>query len=216
MAYTERTMSNLTNVAASVTGTAGSAGSAQQGQIIKNDLFQETGGFGTAGQAFMSGVSISNSLNMIKNDKTRRDLMVELFRGSYEFISGDSSSGAARNLNNTRCIYAASQYQPAHGAGISHYSDFDYLNMISYVVEPNENTANMYKKYFDLYGYSSIRIGVPYIFNYINGQTGEQPHWVDNHTYVKCSDANVSCYISEVADWVKMALENGVVFEKVV
>lgn len=51
---------------------------------------------------------------------------------------------------------------------------------------PRADIVEQYDRYFDYFGYSSGRIGLPYIYNYIK-QTGDQPHFAtidgDHVTY---------------------------------
>lgn len=160
----------------------------------------------------LSGMGqIGSTLLAGKQLKEETDLSVQLFKGAYDFIGGDASTAMESNLHRTRAAYATAIYTPPRGAGIEHYSDYGFLDLVAVNVSRNKTFADLYKKYFDLFGYTSIRIGVPYFYNFITGGTENLPRWVNGKTYIKCSDAEVECEYIEIADWIKAALETGMI-----
>ena len=94
------------------------------------------------------------------------------------------------------------------------------LRFIFEKVCPRADIVEQYDKYFDYFGYSSGRIGVPYVYNYIKG-TGDQPHFatLDNGDQVTYCQADISVFTNGKApDIAARAIEamfsGGVIFTK--
>ena len=96
------------------------------------------------------------------------------------------------------------------------YSNLGYFNIYSLEKQIRDEYKVAYSNYFKLYGYKSIRIGVPYFANFISNSQNDLPHFdeVDNKklTYFKCIHGHihgVPKYVSEA--WMTM-LEYGMTF----
>lgn len=70
------------------------------------------------------------------------------------------------------------------------------LRFIFQKVCPRADIVEQYDKYFDYFGYNSGRIGLPYVYNYIQ-QTGDQPHFatIDGEQVTYCQ-ANISVVLN--------------------
>lgn len=127
----------------------------------------------------------------------------------------DIAIGAGMNLQKAT---VADNYSQGSTKGWAGYMRAP-LRFIFQKICPRADIVEQYDKYFDYFGYSSGRIGLPYVYNYITG-TGDQPHFatIDNEQVTYCQ-ANVSCYTNGKApDIAARAIEamfaQGVLFTK--
>ena len=91
-------------------------------------------------------------------------------------LTSDLNTSTLRNYKRTKPAYASAQYIKPNGIGVSHYSAYEFFDILYVHAHLLESVMEQYDAYFRTYGYTSGRVGVPYICNFMKG-TGDQPDW---------------------------------------
>lgn len=143
----------------------------------------------------------------------------EMMGGDYgaaaRYLAGDGDAIMAHFYGKSLPPAASSVYVGKNDP-YTLYSNLGYFNIYSLKKQIRDEYKEAYSNYFKLYGYKSIRIGVPYFANFISNSQNDLPHFdeVDNKklTYFKCIHGHihgVPKYVSEA--WMAM-LEYGMTF----
>lgn len=129
---------------------------------------------------------------------------------------GSEKNAIADNYQFTKPAYAAAQYHQSDGNGMSNFMLCSYVDVIFMKVSLNPAVLAEYDKYFDNFGYSSGRCGIPRVINYMNGSSTdtELPHWHTingkDMTYVKTKNCKVEYAMEPVSQGIKTIFDNGV------
>lgn len=179
-------------------------------------LINHFGSAGAVGSALDSGRSAYENYGdavlqaaRVESEKRQRD-------ASYDFIYGGDDSGIRENYKFTLPAHAANIYQQSDGNGMSNFLKCSFFDIIFMRVTLNPMILREYDRYFDDYGYSSGRCGIPRVINYMNGATGNAylPHWATVNgrqtTYIKTSNCKVEYAMAPVASGIKAMFDHGV------
>lgn len=151
------------------------------------------------------------SSSWIENADTYKDIAARDMSGDY-----------VERYDKTRPAHASSVYHAGTGnlqssqfmLGMGIF-DFQAVN-----VQLRPEIIQRYDEYFNMYGYNTTRCGIPYLINFIKGETSNDkvPHWatIDSKpaTYLKTIDAKVEHAMEPVAAAIAGMLNNGVRFVK--
>lgn len=142
----------------------------------------------------------------------------EFAKTSQEFSSGDANTRLGilntsinGNLfNGIKPQNICDEYHPGSLTGFENIQ-MDALTFRIQQVFLNENVLKAYGKYFELQGYASGRIGIPRVMNFVRN-SGQQPHFKDNLTYVKTSNAIVNAKSTLTQSYVTQLFNTGAQF----
>ena len=180
------------------------AGAAQAGLAV-----------GPAINAFNTFIGATNRVHAYEEASGLRNLGAE---DAQTIASGDAISMA---FNEAKKGFVADDYHPSNANnGALYYSECgDYGVFRITRVMLRADYLRMYNKYFLRYGYTSHRMGLPRICNYMNNSAvqADLPQFIlqDNghyETYVKCSYMDVQCPMKPVADFFEQMFKNGMRF----
>lgn len=116
--------------------------------------------------------------------------------------------------------FANSVYSGGSGGVIKYIRGMGLFDFIAIHVQLREEILDYYDKWFDLYGYTSGRCGIPHVVDFVNGETGatKTPHWATVNgnptTYVKTYDAKVEHAMLPVARAISAMFNEGIRFQK--
>lgn len=139
------------------------------------------------------------------------DLRNEAFSSTVN-ISGDYVSGVFGRATEA---YAAHEYHAGTGNTIPLYAGFTGGPSGFYFLRRSIKPAigAVYDYYFSEYGYTSNRVGVPRVCNYIK-QSGDQPHFQGPATYCKTTGMKVISPMKTVSDYIEGVFNGGCKFLK--
>lgn len=104
---------------------------------------------------------------------------------------GDGSSAV---FDSTKRAFVNDEYHAGSQSGYLPYS-YDALNFVIELVTLNDDILKKYSDYLDIYGYKSLRNGVPHVCNYVSNGSNT-PHFTtlddETFTYVQTADMHVS------------------------
>lgn len=160
-------------------------------------------------QAPRAAMDLASAHNQTRIQEIRN----ENFVASNNFLAGQTTENALyNNYTNTRPAFASDIYVRSSGDGISAYNFVNFLDLLITHVRLTKEILIEYTKYFDNFGYTSIRCGIPHVLGYTNGT--DEPAWrtIDGEkcTYVKTRDAKVFSTDSETANAIKTMLDSGI------
>ena len=214
--------SGLTQDVPSYSGAASSTGGALS-SAVSNALTKDTKEFmakaldkvnSAARQAFSDNQSVAKyNLQTAIQKRT-------MYLAPYENYGLDTlDQNLAFNVNSmARSSFAVSDYHAGTMDGADMYSKYCSIDFSVEHVRLRDEVLALYDKYFDGFGYTSMRYGVPRICNFIGGSssTSDIPHFatVDGMqiTYVKTQDMEVVCPMKPIADYFKAMFDGGVQF----
>lgn len=196
-------MSALTGTGASVTDewgngntlnvTAGFSNPLNIAQTAKNIM--ETG--------------IAQEQRKLAYDAKITDLQVTENAAAY--LVGDDNGLFAKNYMYTAGTYAANKYVPPSGGGFEYFTLYGWLNIACQRVKLREEILKIYDAYFDSYGYTSGRTGVPYVMKFIDSTiTSDNPQWVNGETYVKTAGAKFKGTFQYVCELWARTFDSGI------
>lgn len=116
--------------------------------------------------------------------------------------------------------YANSVYVGGTGGVIRYLRGIGLFDFIAIHVQLREEILDYYDTWFDMYGYTSGRCGIPHVVDFVQGETGatKVPHWSTVNgkptTYVKTYDAKVEHSMLPVARAITAMFNEGVRFQK--
>lgn len=156
----------------------------------------------------LANQSLQNRANMSQN--------------AYNALAGQTEGNAVySNFVETRPAYAANKYVAGGGDGVIYYNKYSVLDVMLLHVTLNDEVLERYDKWFDNFGYSSGRCGIPYACQFAQGETNDDniPHFHEMSdgkltTYLKTNNARVTHTQAVVSNAIKNLLNNGVRFVK--
>lgn len=156
-----------------------------------------------------SALSLADAANATRI----QEITNENFVSSNNFLAGQTTENALyNNYRQTRPAFAADIYVRSSGDGTSAYNFVNFLDLLITHVRLTKEILIQYTKYFDNFGYASIRCGIPHVLGYTKGT--DEPAWrtIDNNkcTYVKTRDAKVFATDADTADAIKTMLDSGI------
>lgn len=142
-----------------------------------------------------------------------QEIQNENFVSSNNYLAGQTSENALyNNYRQTRPAFAADIYVRSTGDGTSAYNFVNFLDLLITHVRLTKEILIQYTKYFDNFGYTSIRCGIPHVIGYTKGS--DEPAWrtIDGNkcTYVKTRDAKVFATDADTANAIKTMLDSGI------
>lgn len=191
--------------------------------------------FGSGTEAFggAESISLGNSLGYaqlfkggadailgVQGGGLRQDalnLKANMLDDAAKVFTGNEDNAVYDNFKFTKPAYAQNQYYMSNGNGLSNFQHMSFSDVIFMRVSLNPSILEKYDQYFDRYGLASGRIGIPYICNYIQNQSGASllPHWTDdNTTFVKTANCTCKGVPKPVMDAVNAMFNSGVRFLK--
>lgn len=149
----------------------------------------------------------------LHNQTLIQEISNENFAASANFLAGQKTENAMyNNYRQTRPAFAADIYVRSTGDGTSAYNFVNFLDLLITHVRLTKEILIQYTKYFDNFGYTSIRCGIPHVIGYTKGT--DEPAWrtIEDHkcTYVKTRDAKVFATDADTADAIKAMLDSGI------
>lgn len=183
-----------------------------------------------AGIIGAGGEIISGAVDLLKQAAAAGDQQENLKKfGNLRNMSADEIEAIGNGekdfgtYGKARKAHIADKYTPPKVDGIaSFYAGDGYGPSTFYVtnVRLSDVISKAYDKYFSLFGYTSGRIGVPRVCNYLKGSSDQSsvPHW-DNTTgktitYIKTSGMKVISPMKVVSDYIEQLFDAGVRFLK--
>lgn len=132
-----------------------------------------------------SGQVVSGAAGMIGANQ-QMDVMNEALSSR-----GDGSSAV---FDSTKRAFVNDEYHAGSQSGYLPYS-YDALNFVIELVTLNDDILKKYSDYLDIYGYKSLRNGVPHVCDYVTDGS-HTPHFTtlddETFTYVQTADMHVS------------------------
>lgn len=115
---------------------------------------------------------------------------------------------------NAKPAFALNDYHAGSSGGHLPY----LFNRMTFRLDPvflRPEFIKIYEQYFDLYGYKSLRLGVPYVYQWMRGEN-VKPHFeeVDGYqtTYVKTENFMVTDVFAPAASFIEAMFNGGVRF----
>lgn len=105
------------------------------------------------------------------------------------YLVGDDQGVFAQNYAMTRAAYASDSYVAPSGGGFENFTVYGWLNIACQRVRLRDEILKKYDEYFSSYGYTSGRMGEPYVMSFIRGGS-DSPEWINGETYCKTSTAH--------------------------
>lgn len=158
-----------------------------------------------------------------KNKAILDDEIAKYTKEASGWMNGDLLSTDDPNVNrfkNCKAAYANSVYMGGTGGVIRYLRGLGLFDFVFIHVQLRKEILEYYDYWFDLYGYSSGRCGIPHVIDFVKGETGatKVPHWVSlnskNTTYVKTYDAKVEHAMLPVAQNIANMFNRGIRFIK--
>lgn len=134
---------------------------------------------------------------------------------AYDVLLGKEDTAIDDNFKFARPAFAQNRYHRSNGVGFTNFMDIAYCDLLLLRVSLNPEILAKYDDYFDRYGYTSGRIGIPRVINYMNGITtpADVPSWTaDNKTYVKTANCTVRNVPMPVAQAIEQMFNSGMRF----
>lgn len=157
----------------------------------------EIGGAAAAGISSASGMlNVVNDLHaQALSSVTNLDSVNQNIAAFNEAGSGSRLSGAATSVYaGQKRTFVNDNYVAGSSGGYLPYQ-VDAIDFIVEVVELEEDIKDKYSTYLDIYGYKSLRTGIPHICDYITDGSNT-PHFTtfddETFTYVQTENMHVS------------------------
>lgn len=131
-------------------------------------------------------------------------------------LGGYEGNVIARQLRFTKPAYACNKYYMSNGNGVINFNQVSFCDVIVLRAHLNADILSVYDNWFNMYGYTSGRCGIPRVINYMHGSTSQSdiPAWatVNNKptTYIKTMDCKVIHSMIPVASFIKNMFDSGV------
>lgn len=192
------------------------------GNILRN-VASAAGGFmlgGPVGALAALGVSAANSTPGLVSQLTQDNYNRDLSNRTASFGADEANTAAGGYLSPewqaTRPAFVHKSYEASGADGWEMYQYWG-ANFRLDVHTIHDAYLPMFERFFDLYGYSTKRIGIPHLIGWVHS-TGDEPHWetVDGKesTYLKTHNAQVTGVISPAIDAISSLLDGGCTFIK--
>lgn len=188
------------------------------------------GGKGGVGGALVGGLTgfaegAYNVMDAAGSSAINREIYENQKKKYYEaaeYVNGDLLSTDDPYIERFKFVkpaYANSNYVGGNAGVISYLRGMGLFDFVGIHVQLRPEILDYYDKWFDLYGYSSGRCGIPYVIQFCRGGS-ELPHWVGSDgiipdtTYVKTFDCKVEHAMMPVAQAIKQMFDAGIRMKK--
>ena len=133
---------------------------------------------------------------------------------AYDVLLGKEDTAIDENFKFARPAFAQNKYHRSNGVGFTNFMDIAYCDLLLLRVSLNPEILAKYDDYFDRYGYTSGRIGIPRVINFMNGVTtpSDVPNWINNKSYVKTANCTVRNVPMPVAQAIEQMFNAGIRF----
>lgn len=198
-------------------GTVGKVGK------IFSDVME--GKFGNIFKDVTEGVT--GGVQMDINAERRQNEMAQS-QDAYKALTGGTDNAVYNNYQYTKPAFAANQYHLNNAEGSINYNVFNFCDIVALNVSLNPAIRAKYDIYFDNFGYSTGRFGIPRVYNYLHGSQDddELPSWHElteeygewSHpyiTYVKTNNAKITGVMLPVAQAIQNIFDTGCQFVNV-
>lgn len=200
---------------------AGSAMGAVIGSAGKVGGGSGGGNFWSTPMGAGGGALASSMGNIINTGYSRANLQStkELISESGQWMNGTLIPNDDAYINRfapAKPAYANNAYTGGTGGVIHYLRGFAPFDLVAINVQLRDDILDYYDKWFDMYGYTSGRCGMPHVIDFVRGETANTkvPHWVtlNGHptTYIKTSDAKVEHAMLPVAQNIAAMFNAGV------
>lgn len=207
-AYTEMKMA--TQFAGNTMGMVGGTVGTVLG-IASGNVGQAIGGIQSVAGGFGSQLSVAEQAQMYNEANRQRNTSV------------DATQTVKQNtdllMNDAKPAHAANEYHPGSEGGYEPYQ-ISRLMFTVYQVYLQPKIIKQIDDYFTAYGYTSHKIHVPYVCNYVKGSSSnsEIPVFLDMDgakiTYVQTTNMHVKGVIGDSQDFIENMFNAGIRFIK--
>lgn len=170
------------------------------------------GAASSATSAFQSIADASLSQAKRGYDEASLAHQIDVVNRASGWLLGNNNGVFAEEYANTRGAYAADKYIAPMGPGFEHYAAFGWLNLAFVKVKLRDEILERYDKYFSSYGFTSGRVGRPYIMYFIagNSSTNSLPEWINGETYCQTHECHVTAPYQYVSAFWEAAFNTGI------
>lgn len=158
--------------------------------------------------------AIDYELNRVNTQRLMNQEQMSM--DAYRALAGDRAGNAVfENYKNTRAAYAADKYVRPTGDGVLNYNSKSFIDIVLLHVQLNESIIAQYDKWFQNYGYTSGRCGIPHVVSFMRNSQNEDelPAWVTiggkQTTYVKTNDCRVVSSMLPVSTNIEALFNSG-------
>lgn len=218
---TSRLISNVNGFLGAITGGAAKTGNPQMvsdaGTIGLGSVASTAGAAlkGIAG-GFSSAGSLYGTNANFEIERGKFENAAAMWNEADSALAGDNANAISANLRLAKPAYACNQYIMSNGNGVINFSQLSFCDITVLRVHLNSDILAIYDNWFNMYGYTSGRCGIPRVINYMHGDTAQAdiPAWatVNNKptTYIKTMDCKVIHSMIPVASFIKNMFDSGV------
>lgn len=216
MKYQTKTARNLGqsfgNFLSSVTGGAATGAKGGSGTVLA----------GAVAGGFEGGVGFIDTANTTGLNQKKLNNIIDKYEAAAAWGNGSLLSTDNPNLERfaqAKAAYANDMYVGGTGGVIRYMRGMGLFDFVALNVQLRPEILDYYDKWFDLYGYSSGRCGIPYVIQFCRGGS-DMPHWVDSNgvapdtTYIKTFDCKVEHAMLPVANAIAQMFNEGVRMKK--
>lgn len=147
-------------------------------------------------------------------DAAQTRLQSDVYMGNFDIDSEDTEIV----FGSQKPLYVADEYHANSGNFLSYYIGRNVSPLSFYLVRRRLNPALLaiYDDFLSLYGYTYNMPGIPYVCNYIAGNTAAYlaPTFINNRTYVKCDNFSCTCPNLEAETYINAIFNSGHIFLK--
>lgn len=193
------------------------------GGKVVNTILSAIGGIATGGAAGALGSLANNGAqsapgfySQSKNEIYNRELSDQIAGMQADEAHTASGGYLSQEWQMTRPAFVHRSYEASGADGWEMYQYWGpNFRIDTHTIHPTY--LPMFERFFDLYGYSTKRIGLPHLIGWVRN-TGDEPHWenVDGKesTYLKTHNAQITGVISPAIDAISSLLDAGCTFIK--
>lgn len=202
---------SLMNTASPITSAVGTAAGGDYSQEwAKTGRLSYELQFPNAPQSFgipSAGHVVSGAAGMIGANQ-QMDVLNEALNARGE--------GSSAVFEGTKRAFINDDYHAGSQSGYLPYS-YDVLNFVIELVTLNEDILRKYSDYLDIYGYKSLRTGIPHVCDYVSNGSNI-PHFTtfddETFTYIKTENMHVSDIQLKACAAIENMFNNGCRFLK--
>lgn len=211
------TAKNFSAYLSDVTGSMGkgAVGGAKMGSPMMGGIMAGVGAT-EAGVTYLDAQYAAGFNRKSYEDMIRKQQAAGLW-GNGDLLSTDDPD--LKRFAQAKAAYANDNYFGGTGGVIRYMRGMGLFDFVAINVQLRDEIKDYYDKWFDLYGYTSGRCGIPYVIQFCRGGS-DLPHWVgaggiaEGTTYVKTMDCKVEHAMMPVANAIKQMFDAGVRFKK--
>lgn len=215
-------MSQGSKVLQSVAGLVKGGVDAASGVKVLKDIMGKThvGGAAELGMAVFSSIASTSAMyaegSSMEAARKQFENAEAMWKGAESALAGEDGNAIAANMRLTKPAYACDKYIPSNGVGTINFNKQAFCDIICLRVTLSADILAIYDKWFQHYGYTSGRCGIPRVIQFARGANSDAnlPHWttVNNKptTYIKTMDCKVIYSMVPVASFIKNMFDSGV------